>query len=263
MDPKNKEELVEEYEEALLRLMMNEYMEQEGDRLLQEMEALEASGGLPEVPPELDARCRKMIADARANGRRKEMVIGFFKTAGRWAAILMITIGLLTSLVFSVEAIRIPVVNFIIEQHEKYAAIIVSKDDMTTEPNNVSVNKPEKSTLEAMVPDSFVMSNSIVSDSGSFTYLFQNGSGASISFIARKSNDNSLNIDAENAVVERMAISGCNGVLVRKENILTFMWTLPDSDMVFTVDSSDVDYVVFWDTVTALIDYSKSLYNDA
>lgn len=53
----------ESHEGALIRQIMDEYMETEGARLQREFDAAEARGEVPDVPAALDAACRKMIQD--------------------------------------------------------------------------------------------------------------------------------------------------------------------------------------------------------
>lgn len=56
---KDYEALVENYEDALMRLVMYRVAQEDGRRLLKEAEELENSG--LEVPKELDEKCRKLI----------------------------------------------------------------------------------------------------------------------------------------------------------------------------------------------------------
>jgi len=209
---------------------------------------LEASGGLPEVPPELDARCRKMIADARANGRRKEMVIGFFKTAGRWAAILMITVGILTTLVFSVEALRIPVVNFIIEQHERFSTIIVNKNDeqtVNTDPTSEDGQRSEKGPLAGLLPASYVLSKETVFDNGTFMYTYCNEAGEKVTFVASLSNG-TYTVDTEDANCEDILLKGCKGVLVIEGSARNLLWYDESSNMMYNLFASEIEEADFW-----------------
>lgn len=61
---KDYEALMEDYEDAMMRLVMYRVAQEEGKRLLQEAEDLEKSGF--EVPKELDEKCLKLIRDACA-----------------------------------------------------------------------------------------------------------------------------------------------------------------------------------------------------
>lgn len=54
--------LLENYEDALMRLVMYRVAKEDGKRLLEEAEELERSGF--EVPKELDEKCLKLIHDA-------------------------------------------------------------------------------------------------------------------------------------------------------------------------------------------------------
>jgi hypothetical protein len=61
MNGKQKEESNEQYEEIVLALLLNEHAEQQGEELLLEFEEACARGEVPEVPFELDQKCRQLI----------------------------------------------------------------------------------------------------------------------------------------------------------------------------------------------------------
>lgn len=51
--------------------ILDDYANGEGKKILDEYEELERNGQLPEMPPELDAKCRRFIRSYCAKGRRK------------------------------------------------------------------------------------------------------------------------------------------------------------------------------------------------
>lgn len=53
--------LIEDYEDALMRLVMYRVAQEDGKRLLQEAQELDISGF--EVPKELDEKCLKLIRE--------------------------------------------------------------------------------------------------------------------------------------------------------------------------------------------------------
>lgn len=83
---KPRERSTENYEDALFNLLMNEFAEQEGLRLLAENERLKAAGNIPE---ETDRRCRDTIRRELSKRRRRAMRDTAFRTAKTAACILI------------------------------------------------------------------------------------------------------------------------------------------------------------------------------
>lgn len=70
MDDHRKQQLVEQYEDLALSLLMEDYADEEGERLLQDFKAAKRSGELPELPTTLDQKCRKIIDASFAKQNR-------------------------------------------------------------------------------------------------------------------------------------------------------------------------------------------------
>lgn len=69
---KNRETLIEQYDDAVFALLMDEYAEESGAELLSRFQEEMDAGLIPEIPEELDQRCVDVI-DAE------------FRTRKRWA----------------------------------------------------------------------------------------------------------------------------------------------------------------------------------
>lgn len=126
---KDYEALVENYEDALMRLVMYRVSQEDGRRLLKEAEELENSG--LEVPKELDEKCRKLIqagcapvehnrapamAGARNNkpSRRLSLErVGQIFVAAILAAVLLFCVAYAAN-----EQFRVDVLNFFLELQE-------------------------------------------------------------------------------------------------------------------------------------------------
>lgn len=70
MSDQRKQQLVEQYEDLALSMLMEDYAQAEGERLLREFEEAERNGGLPEMPEELDRKCRNLIETSFAKQAR-------------------------------------------------------------------------------------------------------------------------------------------------------------------------------------------------
>ena len=249
MNSKSREELVEQYEDAAFALLMSAYAEQEGNRLLREFEEAKAKGEVPEVPAALDARCRKIIRQAYEKQRRLEQARRILCTAGRTAAILFITLGMCTTLIFSVEAIRIPVINFLIEQHERYTSIDFTKETVDTQSQDssaVAENDEGELPLANLVPSGYAVSRYDVKEDGSVTIIYKNTTGNSI-FFATSALEGNMNFDTENANYENVVIAGYSGILVQKNSSLKITWFDENCQQVYTLRAIGLDFAEFWE----------------
>lgn len=221
MDDKRTDNLLDQYEDALMALLMNEYAELNGARLLEEYEEAERSGAISEVPEALDRKCRDMIHRAYAKQRSRMRFKSFVKASKRVAVIALAVLGLCTVLVISVEAFRTPIVNFFIEQHEKYSTIDFGKDGNTTTSDatgqatgSQSVDRSED-PLAGMVPDGYILTQFSNKGKRGFTCYYEDGAGDVISFIATPA-EGLLTVDTEDATVTDIELLDHKGKLIEK-----------------------------------------------
>lgn len=222
MDDKRMNELQDQYEDAFMALLMNEYAELNGARLLEEYEEAERSGAISEVPEALDQKCRELIRRAYTKKRSRNRMQLFMRGSKRVAAIALAVLGLCSVLVVSVEAFRTPIVNFFIEQHEKYSTIDFGKDSNTatsknTEPTAESqLADRSEDPLVGMVPDGYTLTQFLSKGKRGFTCLYKDDAGGSITFSATPT-EGLLNVDTEDAVVTDIELLDHKGKLIEKD----------------------------------------------
>ena len=124
----DREKLMERYDDAAFALMMDEYAEAEGEAILAEFRAAAEAGELPEMPEELDKACRNTIRREYARRERRVRFKQFRRAAARVAVAVFAVIGILSTLVFSVEAWRVRVTDFFMRQTNRYTEISTEED---------------------------------------------------------------------------------------------------------------------------------------
>lgn len=267
MDDKRTNELLDQYEDALMALLMNEYAELNGARLLEEYEEAERSGAISEVPEALDEKCRNMIHRAYAKQRSRIRFKSFVRASKRVAAITLAVLGLCSVLIVSVEAFRTPIVNFFIEQHEKYSTIDFGKDSNTatsenTEPTAESqpVNRSED-PLVGMVPDDYNLTQFSNKGKRGFTCLYKDDAGNTIAFSATPT-EGMLNVDTEDVVVKNVELLGHNGMLVEKDGY-KIVWFDAKVGVCYQLRSTAFDYATLWalaETVAACQEWPNLIF---
>lgn len=249
MNTKNKQDLIEQYEDASFALMMSNYAEQEGNRLLQEFDEAKARGEVPPVPAELDAKCRKLIHKAYEKERNKERMRKFLHFVGKTAAIWFVAIGISATLVLSVEALRTPVINFIVEQHEKFTTIHLGKDPSSTpstQPTtNSSTNTQGGTPLDGMLPDGYNALQYNIRDNGTFVAYYENEIGDSI-MLCSTIGTAKINLDTEAANTQVIEISGHNGYFIEEGKELTIFWFDENLNYTYQLRTTNCNFSTIW-----------------
>ncbi len=249
MNIERKEDLIEQYEDAAFALMMSNYAEQEGNRLLQKFEEAKARGEVPAVPVELDAKCRKLIHNAYEKERNQERIKKFLRMAGRTAAIWFVAIGICATLVLSVEALRTPVINFIIEQHEKFTTIHLGEEPSSDPSNQPTTGNSEnvqgETPLDGLLPDGYDAVQYDVRDNGTFVALYKNVNGDYI-MLCSTNGTSKINLDTEAANTRVIQICGHDGYFIEEGSKLTIFWFDENQNYTYQLRTTNCDFTTIW-----------------
>lgn len=246
MSDHRRQHLVEQYEDIALSLLMDNYAKEEGKRLLHAFDEAEKSGDCPEVSEELDKKCRRLIENEFSRRERNTLFSRIGKAALRAAIYACVFLGLSTVAVLSVEALRVPVLNFIIQQTDRYS--VLTADDQND--SNPSQEDNLVDRISALVPDEYVL---VVEDHGMdsrFMLYYQDPDGHIISFFAIPSTETN-SIDTENASITEVKLYDYNAILVEKDG-LRLVWGNPETQMIFDLYSDGLDANSFWELAYAL-----------
>lgn len=207
MNVNHKLELLDQLDDAAFALMMDEYAEAEGERLRAEFEADMRAGLTPPMPEGLDEKCRKQIKAEYGRARWAEYGARARKMAAKAAAVLLIGLGIAAATVMSVEAIRIPVLNYIVTQFDKFTLLTTDEDTIETEP-------PYCITLEQHLPFEYYQSK-IVATENTFVAIYKTEEDDKVSLTILPENSNT-SIDTENTVYSEIMVSDYKAILIEK-----------------------------------------------
>lgn len=242
MNEQKKQKLLEQYDDAAFALLMDEYAEEEGARLMAEFEAAQAAGQVPQMPAELDEQCRRMIRRDRAKKRGIRAARSFQKAAVKAAVAVLVFIGLMTTVVMSVDALRIPILNYFIEHYEKYSSLnIEGYDGKTPEHNNTTapyaeVNKYEDPIAEYM-PYGYI-SIYYNNSENCMTCIYKNDNGERINFEILPAYDE-YRFDTENATCENISVMGYDAILAVGDSVV-LVWCDDISGLIYNLSATDI-----------------------
>lgn len=247
---KDYEALLENYEDAMMRLVMYRVAQEDGRRLLEEAEELERSGF--EVPKELDEKCLKLIEKSCASQKRKTAPVPTgaveddsphrfrLHKVGQLAVAAILAAVLLFSVAYAVnEDFRISVLNFFLELREDgswFSFRNGGTGDFQSQSSGVQGEFPFEFTY---IPEGYELFAQEVYAMGA------DGDGYYCRYVASEdppyefyfdicpvSEGATLFVDTEDAVVTEMTIRGHDGWLIEK----TYVTSQSESIMYFWFD---------------------------
>ena len=248
---KDYEALVENYEDALMRLVMYRVAQEDGRRLLKEAEELENSG--LEVPKELDEKCRKLIQagcapaehnrpPAKAGGRNNNP---YRRLSLEWvgqifvAAILAGVLGVCVAYAAN-EQFRVNVLNFFLELRENGTWFSFGSE----ESGEVQPDQPGNSLADGefpfeftYIPDGYELVLQRAQDVGEIgvhyisRYERYDDEHSNFYFdICPINSGAGMLVDTENAEVINTTIHGHDGWIIKKVDVpsgrecTTYLW---------------------------------------
>ena len=225
-----KEELRDNYEDALFALLMESVIEEEGKRLIEENERLKNDPAF-EVPDEVKQRCTKTIRKAFARKNRRSSGKVAYRAFSNVAAVILLCGLLFTVAYAAVPEVRVSTLNLLIEVSDVSTKLTISGGGKSSEAiNEIPPNSTSITLLGYRFPmpgDGFLYNTSRSKSGRKFAWaFFEHSNGASIEYSVRHSDmGESIDIDTENADrVLEIEINGAPGLLVDKENYTTLIW---------------------------------------
>ena len=249
MTPKTRDELLEDYEDAYFTLLMNEYLEEEGNRLLHEFQEADARGDVPEVPQKVDRLVHDMIIDGRRRGQRREFVRRVGCGVTRVLVTVLVLIGLMTPLVLSVDAMRNPIISFILEDHGIYSTLIPITDPTQplTSEDYANREPATEELFKGLLPNGFDYVKGYVSLDKIWTYVFQhrNKENTVLIFGSWPDREEGIAFDTEEAQVYTISVAGYTGYLIEKERdgiqSIQIVWHVPAAGRYYSVTSEGLN----------------------
>jgi len=226
------------YVDATVELFVAYYSEACAERIQEEME--NCSEEHAAFPAALDKRCRALIKKEDALCQRRQLWKVSKRIAKSVAIIVMVILSLTSVLFATVDAVRIPIMNFYIEQNKDYWKITsqTSEDTHETTPG-IDLTDP----LADIVPDEYSVTFVKGASLDQITVMYENTTGNSI-FFSSQPHTSTVTLDSENAQSsQKCTIHGHNAVLVTKNGTTHIAWVNETTSTIYTFSSDQFDYI--------------------
>lgn len=230
MNDRRRKELLSQYDELTMQLLMDEAAEADGRLLL---EGFHSCGMVP-MPRELDEACKKRILAGFKRGERKQRWKKAIRSGLRVAVISLCLLVGMYGLVMKVDAVRIPVLNYGIVTYEKFSTIVFGDQKPTPAPKNL------REVMEGLIPVGYTLfaAEEYSPDSIFITFV----SGEDVLALNTWSGYDSTNVNTENALVYESVICEVP-VLVRERydpdyGFVSIIWLSEDETVVYDLTAT-------------------------
>lgn len=226
--------LEQQFSDASILLLMDEYAEADGALLLDKFEKNQQI-----IPPELDSSCLKKVSQVNRKSEKGTLFRRTVYRASKAAAVFALLLILSVNLILSVEAIRVPILNLYFETQRYFSSLTFSSDtDMPSSPDNDTVDlpimKPKGYTL--FVKDHNHDDYSRIYEDSTLFLGYQDQEGHYYTFQTLPAKG-SLSIDTEDAQCTEFLLNGMQAIQIRKEsdNLLRTIWVDPQRQRLFDI----------------------------
>lgn len=231
-----RKKLYEEYEDSLFRLVMHDAAEKEGKFLLEEKERLKNDPDFQPAKEELEKFSRQLdvhFKKKKAYAARQRSL----KLLNRSAIAILAGIVLLFTTVSSVDAVRVRVLNFIMDVHQEYTSFQLKENENASAGGSPVVNW-SKAYVPTYIPDGYELSNTVQSELVR-KLVFKDKQDSLIIF-TELGESSSPKVDTENAeVLKTISINGHKGTLIVKNSMVTIVWAIGNSMFILQTGVSE------------------------
>lgn len=249
MIDKHRQELLNQYDDAAFALLMDEYAEEEGALLLKEFNEAMASGNVPEIPQNLDRKCRQVIQQNFAKQRNKDNAKKILRLTGKAAVYVFVLLGLSLTTILSVEALRIPFLNYFIQDQDRSSVITFT--DQTVPHSNTDNGDP----LEGLLPDNYVQADFENNDGMIYSvYTDDNGNFAMFDMSTA---DGKYFYDSEDATCTNTQLLNFEAIYRNAED-LQMIWIDEEKQIVYSFSATEMTESNFLEICNSLALHLKS-----
>lgn len=233
------EKLLENLEDAQMALLMDAYAKAEGEALMAESELLEEP-----MSEEFKAQCLRLIDREFAKRRRKKRYRAAARNTAKAALVAFALIALLSVGIMSVEAIRVPVLNFFLEHKEKFTTIFFTPTDPVDTTREGMV---QEGPLAGLLPDTYKMDSYNELPNGNTRSVYLTDANKFIMYSARRWENASMSFDTENVdLYEEKELLGHHAFLIVKEQCVQILWINEENNLLYSMSTDNMTPVDFW-----------------
>ena len=250
-------EVYDRYIDASVALFMEYYCASMSEDLRQKIEQMQASDAA--FPETLDARCKRTIRKECAARKRRQFLKSAVKGL-RYAAIFAVVLITLSSVLFlSVEAIRVPIINYYITLHSDHLEISQPQDPPLESPEPINWYDP----LNRLLPSGFVLTKVRNYADNNAVALYKDNANNRFVLFTVSPLYAVINVDTENAQeIRDIRLNGHDCIFIQKNDKISIVWIDEEGERVFIFHTQGLNEKEVADIATyffARLEAAKSL----
>ncbi len=209
------EVLQAEADEANLALEMYRLMAEKGAALERQMDD-KSSAADYQIPDDVKERCLEKIRSIQKKQKRSKMGKRVLSVLNKVAVIALVLLIVSAVLVTRVEALRVPVFNFVLQNFDDRLSLVL-------------VEGSEIKAAPTWIPEGYKLTNA----SATGTKEYENGEGGYISF-SYDDLSTSIAIDNEGQA-EFIEVSGKSVLIYERDNTILAIWVINEKEIACTL----------------------------
>lgn len=243
--------LQDRFADAAMELLMDAYAQEEGMALLQRCQKEAVV-----IPEAIERNCQKIMQKAY----KQAPLVPTLKRAARTAACILIALTLTFQVVMHVEALRIPVLNFLLKQEKTFSEIAFSQSE-----SSFTALDQLRLLIWTAVPEGYRMEEEIINTDkflgtervSTVLIRFVEDQGGILDISVTKA-AGTVNIDSQDAAVTQISLSGQQAVYVEKEEELRVLWINEPQGQMYSVQGYGVGSDAFWECANILSEATRN-----
>lgn len=230
-NPKISETAREKLEDAAVSVFMEQYAKALDAGIDQKMEECADDA----FPPELEKRCRALIQQEYAKERNRKRRKSALRVLRSAAVVAVVLLSLCSVLFVTVEAFRLPVMNFFVQKTDRYWQIS-GQENANEIPDVFNPEDP----LRNVLPDDFVLTNLVGSvEEGYITAEYNNQKNSRINLIISPNTGNTQ-VDTEDALATSYKVLDHSGLKSIENECVRISWIDEENNIFITLYATNI-----------------------
>jgi hypothetical protein len=194
------------------------------------------------VPESLDKWFYNYVKKRRKDEKRKNMLTSFRRFSKKAAIIVLVILTVMSTVIFTVEAVRVRVFNYFMEKNEKYTEVRIDEEKGVLTP----VQDWESYYIPEYLPEGYFFSQA--SGRGLIKILeYTDGVNQIVITQGRKVSD--FQLDTEDAEVKELTVDGKKGLLIIKDDRTMLYWYNDDFSFTITGHISEEEIIKIFENM--------------
>ena len=215
----------ERLEEAMVAAFMDRYAQALTEEIDKKIE--ECAGDA--FPEELDKRCRALIEQANRKAKNKKRIKSALRVLRSAAVVVLVMLSVCSVLFVSVEAFRIPILNFFIEKTDRYWEITATPKEAF-----IPIGYDPEDPLGGIIGSFTLTSLTGSVESGDLLAIYNLGDDIELALFADYSFGN-IQLDGEDATITEIEIAGHAGQMFAEGDRVNLAWLDENIDRIFVI----------------------------